>query len=142
MHPKKKSRIISIILLLCFTTSGVMIILYNLDDSIVFFYPPSDIDKIKSSKSKIRVGGLVKSNSIEDLPNNATRFTITDHNKDLIIEYTGPLPAMFRAGQGIVAEGKFDNLSMKFQAKSLLTKHDENYMPPEVAKNLQKDANS
>lgn len=139
MHPKKKNRIISIILLFCIVVSGVAIILYNLDENIVFFHPPSDIDKILASNGKIRVGGLVKQGEIEELSSNFTRFTITDNVKDLVIEFRGALPAMFREGQGIVAEGVINTDSMIFQAKSLLTKHDENYMPPEVARTVKDD---
>lgn len=139
MHPKKKNRIISIILLLCIVASGVAIILYNLDENIVFFHPPSDIEKIVAAKGKIRVGGLVKEGQIEELSDNFTRFTITDNVKNLVIEYQGVLPAMFRQGQGIVAEGIMDTDSMVFRAKSLLTKHDENYMPPEVARTVKSD---
>lgn len=123
-------------MLLCFVGAGISIILYNLDENIVFFHPPSDIEKIVAAKGKIRVGGLVKAGKIEELPNQLTRFVVTDNKQDLVIEYQGALPALFREGQGIVAEGAIDKSSMVFKAKSLLTKHDENYMPPEVARSL------
>jgi cytochrome c-type biogenesis protein CcmE len=102
----------------------------------VFFYPPSDIEKITNAKTKIRVGGLVKENSVITLSANKIRFTITDYKNTLIIEYTGILPALFREKQGIVAEGTF--VDGVFEAKNLLAKHDENYMPPEVVKTLVK----
>jgi cytochrome c-type biogenesis protein CcmE len=107
-----------------------------LEDNIVFFYPPSDIEKITNAKTKIRVGGLVKENSVVILSANKIRFTITDYKNTLIIEYTGILPALFREKQGIVAEGTF--VDGVFEAKNLLAKHDENYMPPEVVKTLVK----
>ena len=102
----------------------------------MFFYPPSDIEKITNAKTKIRVGGLVKENSVIVLSANKIRFTITDYKNTLTIEYTGILPALFREKQGIVAEGTFINGI--FEAKKLLAKHDENYMPPEVVKTLDK----
>lgn len=122
------NRLLSIILLLSSCSLGIYIILSNLRDNIVFFHTPSEIDKIKINQ-KIRVGGVVKYNSIYKLSANKIKFTITDHKQDLQIVYTGILPALFREGQGIIAEGSLDN-NIIFTAKKLLTKHDENYRPP------------
>lgn len=110
---------------------GIYIILSNLNDNILFFYPPSEIDKIQLSTGKVRVGGLVKEGTIIKISDKKILFTITDNLADLQIEYEGILPALFREKQGIVAEGKLVS-SGRFIASKLLAKHDENYMPPEI----------
>ncbi|RTK92902.1 MAG: cytochrome c maturation protein CcmE [Rickettsiales bacterium] len=128
MHYKKRNRLISVIVLLITCSTGIYIILSNLNDNIVFFYPPSEIDKIKNNVAKVRVGGLVKNDSIKTNLDVIT-FTIIDNIKELDIIYKGLLPALFRPGQGIVAEGILNNDGI-FIASKLLAKHDENYMPP------------
>ena len=110
---------------------GIYIILSNLNDNIVFFYPPSELDKIKSNAEKVRVGGLVKEGSIETASNGKVLFIITDHIAELQIEYHGILPALFREKQGIIAEGILLSKNL-FKASKLLAKHDENYRPPEL----------
>ena len=109
---------------------GVYTILSSLNDNIVFFYPPSEISKIKKN-SKVRVGGIVKNGSITREEDNKIRFIITDYSEELEIIYQGILPALFREGQGIVAEGTLQP-ARSFLAKKLLAKHDENYMPPQI----------
>ena len=136
MKKRTQDRLFSITGLFIIASIGIYFILSNLEDNIVFFYPPSDMEKIMNAKTKIRVGGLVQENSITVLAPNKIRFTITDYKNTLIIEYIGLLPALFREKQGIVAEGIFAN--GVFAAKKLLAKHDENYMPPEVEKILTK----
>ena len=136
MKKRTHTRLASIVGLFIIASIGLYFILSNLEDNIVFFYPPSDIEKITNAKTKIRVGGLIKENSVITLSANKIRFTITDYKNTLIIEYTGILPALFREKQGIVAEGTF--VDGVFEAKNLLAKHDENYMPPEVVKTLVK----
>ncbi len=118
-------------LFLC--SSGVYFILSNLNDNIVFFHPPSEINKIQLNNNKVRVGGLVKEGSIIKISDNEIIFTITDHIADLKITYKGLLPALFREKQGIVAEGLLISPNL-FKAKRLLAKHDENYTPPELAR--------
>ncbi len=136
MKKKVQIRLLSFLGVFAISSIGIYFILSNLEDNIVFFYPPSDVEKISNAKTKIRVGGLVKDNSITVLGPNQIRFTITDYHCDLIVEYVGLLPGLFREKQGIVAEGSFENGI--FLAKRLLAKHDENYMPPEVNKILTK----
>jgi cytochrome c-type biogenesis protein CcmE len=99
-----------------------------LEDSIVFFYPPSKID-VKSNE-EFRVGGLIKETSIHKEAADKVSFIITDGIKDLQVSYQGILPALFRENQGIVATGRMSNDI--FVAHELLTKHDENYSPPRV----------
>ena len=121
-------RLVRITLFLAVMSFGVYLILSNLQDNIVFFYPPSDIEKFSHNNHKIRVGGLVKSGTIQHEADRIS-FTITDNIQDLVIIYTGLVPALFREGQGIVAEGFFEQDKQIFRATSLLTKHDENYYP-------------
>ena len=130
MQKKIKNRLISFLAILASSALGLYFILSSLNDNIVFFYPPSEISKIKSPNSKVRVGGIVKPGSIATSIDK-TSFIITDHISDLKVEYAGPLPALFREDQGIVAEGKLTSLEL-FSASKLLTKHDENYRPPEL----------
>ncbi len=134
MHKKVKNRLISIMIIFTISLAGVYLILTNLEDNIIFFYPPSDIKKIANSKTKIRVGGVVKVNSITKLDTNNIKFVITDYQNDLTIKYQGILPALFREKQGIIAEGRL--IKNVFIANKLLAKHDEKYMPPEIQKNL------
>jgi cytochrome c-type biogenesis protein CcmE len=136
MKKRVQIRLLSFLGVIAISSIGIYFILSNLEDNIVFFYPPSDIEKISNAKTKIRVGGLVKDNSITVLGPNQIRFTISDYHSDLIVEYVGLLPGLFREKQGIVAEGSFEKGI--FLAKRLLAKHDENYMPPEVKKILTK----
>lgn len=131
MRIRKKHRLFGVVAMLAICTLGIYIILRNLNDNIVFFYPPSEISTIHLTKNKVRVGGIVKNNSIVKISEKTISFAITDHIADLQIEYSGALPALFREEQGIVAEGKLDKNNI-FQATKLLTKHDENYQPPEL----------
>lgn len=130
MQKKTKNRLISFLAILASAALGIYFILSSLNDNIVFFYPPSEISKIKSPNSKVRVGGIVRPGSIET-SRDKTSFIITDHIAGLKVEYAGPLPALFRENQGIVAEGKLTSKEL-FSASKLLTKHDENYRPPEL----------
>lgn len=132
MQKKKKNRLLAILLMLATCIVGVYIILSNLNDNIVFFYPPSEIDKIKSSNTKVRVGGIIKEGSIIT-SSEMILFTITDNISELQVEYRGTLPALFRENQGVVAEGRLISKNL-FKASLLLTKHDENYRPPELKK--------
>lgn len=141
MNKRKRVRLLWITGIFLMASIGVYLILANLENNIVFFYPPSKLSGLTfTNHSKIRVGGLVKEGSITVLAPNKVRFIITDHRQDLIIEYTGILPALFREKQGIVAEGiLIDGI---FITTRLLAKHDENYMPPEIEQgNLEKNSN-
>lgn len=130
MKKGKRNRLITILAILSACTLGIYIILTNLSNNIVFFYPPSEISKIQINSNKVRVGGLVKEGSIVKSGKKVV-FIITDHTADLEVKYEGLLPALFREKQGIVAEGKLVS-RRSFKASKLLTKHDENYAPPEI----------
>ncbi len=126
MQNRVKNRLKSIFSCLLAISLGTYLILYSLEDSITFFYPPSKINETKLGQ-EFRVGGVVKLRSIEKQAADKITFIITDNIKDLTVSYQGVLPALFRENQGIVAVGKLaGNI---FIAKELLTKHDENYSP-------------
>lgn len=115
---------------------GVLLLLSALKENIVFFYSPSELQvKMPSPEQKIRVGGLVVEDSVQK-ENGRITFAITDTAHKLHITYQGIPPGLFREGQGIVAEGHFRD--GQFTATNLLAKHDENYMPPEVAEAIKK----
>ena len=117
---------------------AAVLVLTALKDSIVFFNSPSDIaEKHIQPGSRIRLGGLVKPGSIERGEQLAVRFAVTDGNRDIAVRYQGILPDLFREGQGGVAEGVLEP-GGGFKADSVLAKHDENYMPKEVADALKK----
>jgi cytochrome c-type biogenesis protein CcmE len=112
--------------------TGVALVLTAFEDSIVFFYSPSEISKQAISPGqRIRIGGLVETGSVAASGDTVT-FTVTDTAETLEVTYRGILPDLFREGQGIVAEG-YLLASGVFQASDVLAKHDETYMPPEVA---------
>ena len=109
------------------------LILYALNDRIVFFYTPSDVSKQSlSAGTRVRIGGLVDVGSVDKSALPLIRFTITDGEAKLAVTYRGSLPDLFREGQGVVAEGVIASAGL-LQADTVLAKHDENYMPKEVA---------
>ncbi len=117
---------------------AVGLVLFALNDSIVFFHSPSDVleKKVETGK-RIRLGGLVKEGSVKRGQGTTVSFAITDTAETIPVQYTGVLPDLFREGQGVITEGKI-NAKGIFIADSVLAKHDENYMPPEVAESLKK----
>ena len=114
------------------------LVLFALKDSIVFFNSPTDVvEKHVAPGARIRLGGLVKPGTLVRGDNLLVRFEVTDGNKSVPVSYTGILPDLFREGQGVVTEGALDGLGA-FRADSVLAKHDETYMPKEVAEALKK----
>ena len=114
------------------------LVLYALNDAIVFFNSPTDvIEKQVAPGARIRLGGLVKPGTLVRGDNLKVRFEVTDGNKSVLVNYTGILPDLFREGQGIVTEGALEAAGT-FRADSVLAKHDETYMPKEVADALKK----
>ena len=112
------------------------LVLMALRDSIVFFYTPSEVaEKHLDAGQRFRLGGLVESGSLKRGEGTTVSFVVTDKRATLPVTYTGVLPDLFREGQGVVAEGML-NADGVFRADSVLAKHDEKYMPPEVAKKL------
>ena len=119
----------------------VFVVLKSLEENVVYFFSPTEIynkENISLNK-KIRIGGLVKEGS---LTNNQTliNFIVTDLNNEIMVSYSGLLPNLFSEGKGVVAEGKLKDKKY-FIADKILAKHDENYMPPEVSKALEKAKN-
>ena len=114
-------------------TLAAVLVLTALEDSIVFFYSPSDIEaKGVGPGERIRLGGLVAEGSLKRGDGLTISFEVTDLERTISVTYTGVLPDLFREGQGVVTEGMLDP-SGGFAADTVLAKHDENYMPPEVA---------
>ncbi len=115
---------------------AVLLVLFALRDTIVFFHMPSDIaDNKVATGQRIRLGGLVQQGSIRRGEGSDVRFVVTDTRSTVTVVYRGMLPDLFREGQGVVAEGKMGPSGV-FRADTVLAKHDETYMPPEVAKAL------
>ena len=113
---------------------AAMLVLGALRDNIVFFYTPSEINQSdRQSGRQLRLGGLVKDGSVE-IDGMQSVFIVTDGSADVIVRYNNALPSLFREGQGVVAEGQIKNGI--FTAQNVLAKHDENYMPAEVADKL------
>ena len=140
---KRKKRIYLISLFFITIATSIYLILWALRDNIVFFYSPTEIQQKISIKeinemSKLRLGGMVKESSIKQLNDGSINFTITDFNKEMIVFYKGIIPDLFKEEQGVIAEGSVNKEGM-FIANSILAKHDENYMPPEVQNALKRD---
>ena len=141
LSKKARSRIVVLTFLLVLAIVVVFVVLKSLEENVVYFFSPTEIynkENISFNK-KIRVGGLVKEGSIT---NNQTsvNFIVTDLNNEIIVSYSGSLPNLFSEGKGVVAEGKLKDKKY-FIADKILAKHDENYMPPEVSKALEKANN-
>ena len=119
-------------------TIVIFLILKSLEENIVYFFSPTEIyDKTNISlNKKIRIGGLVKEESIKK-DQTSINFIITDLKNEIIVSYNGLLPNLFSEGKGVIAEGQLKDKKY-FVADSILAKHDENYMPPEVSKALEK----
>jgi cytochrome c-type biogenesis protein CcmE len=136
MIKKKTNRFYFIFLILVSISLALFFVLKALNDKIVFFYTPTNLSKDSDIIGEnIRVGGLVLENSIK-YSNDGLRvsFVITDNKNMIDVFYSGILPDLFREKQGVVVEGNFLKSKKTFNAKKVLAKHDENYMPPEVKK--------
>ena len=128
---KVKLRIFFIFLILITLVLSVFLVLKSLEENVVYFQSPSEIKKITELKEKkIRVGGMVKKNSIM-INSNEISFVITDFDNEINVIYSGAVPNLFAEGKGVVAEGYLKDRNF-FMASKILAKHDENYMPPEV----------
>ena len=114
------------------------LVLYALRDSVVFFYSPAEVlAKTLGPGTRLRLGGLVEQGSLKHLPGSTVTFNVTDLAKTMSVTYTGLLPDLFREGQGVVAEGTLDGPT-SLHADAVLAKHDERYMPRDVADKLKK----
>ena len=135
---KVKLRITILILFLIVSALLVVFVLRSLEENVVYFFSPTEVnDKENISFNKtIRIGGLVKKNSINK-EKNSINFVITDLNNEIVVSYSGSVPNLFSEEKGVVAEGKLKDKKY-FIAEKILAKHDENYMPPEVSEALEK----
>ena len=135
---KVKSRMIFLILLLLSASIIIFFVLKSLEENVVYFFSPTEIyDRPNISfNTKIRIGGLVKQDSLS-INKTFTKFIITDLKNEIIVTYNGPVPNLFSEGKGVIAEGQLKDKKY-FVADKILAKHDENYMPPEVSKILKK----
>ncbi|MGH6903521.1 MAG: cytochrome c maturation protein CcmE [Geminicoccaceae bacterium] len=135
MRLRKQQRLVLVIVALVLLGGASGLVLFALSDSVAFFVTPSDIatGKVEADK-RFRLGGLVVAGSVER-DDGTVRFRLTDQANEVLVRYRGILPDLFREGQGIVAQGVLGEDGV-FAASEVLAKHDENYMPPEVAEAL------
>jgi cytochrome c-type biogenesis protein CcmE len=135
---RRTQRSIAIVVGGVLLVTATALVLTALEQNIVYFYSPSDLAEAPvSNNARIRIGGLVEEGSVETLGDGATQFRVTDGVAVATVQYTGILPDLFREGQGIVAEGQLQNRDLLI-ATNVLAKHDETYMPPEVADALKR----
>ena len=128
---KVKLRIFFILLILITLALSIFLILRSLEENVVYFKSPSEIKVLSEvNKNKIRVGGMVKNDSIT-VQAKELKFIITDYKNEIMVSYSGVIPNLFEEGKGVVAEGYLKDKNF-FLADKILAKHDENYMPPEV----------
>ncbi len=133
---KVKLRFLFISLILITLILTVFLVLKSLEENVVYFQSPSEIKTLTElDKSKIRVGGMVKKNSI-NVNLDEVNFIITDFKNEINVSYSGAVPNLFAEEKGVVAEGFLKDRNF-FSATKILAKHDENYMPPEVKKALE-----
>ena len=135
---RKSRRLVLISSALAVLAVAAGLVLFALRDAIVFFYTPSEIEtKNIAPGTRLRLGGLVKEGSIIRNEGRNIVFSVRDGNGEVRVTYTGLLPDLFREGQGVVAEGVLEARG-QFRADSVLAKHDENYMPRDLAESLKK----
>jgi cytochrome c-type biogenesis protein CcmE len=128
---KVKLRFLFVVLILITLILSVFLVLKSLEENVIYFQSPSEIMSLSElNKKKIRVGGMVKKNSIS-ITTNEVKFIITDFKNEINVTYSGAVPNLFEEEKGVVAEGFLKDRNF-FSATKILAKHDENYMPPEV----------
>lgn len=139
MKPARKKRLFFIIFLISGVAIAASFAFYAFNQNIMFYFSPSDVKQGKAPVDKLfRMGGMVVDGSFKKHDKSLkVFFDLTDYDKTVSVEYTGLLPDLFREGQGIISRGKL-NAEGVFVAEEVLAKHDENYMPPEVAESLKK----
>lgn len=120
-----------------FILAAVLLVMFAFSQSVAYFFMPADLAKTEISPgTRIRLGGLVADGSVKRGEGSTVTFSVTDGSGTVPVSYTGILPDLFREGQGVVTEGAFDAVTHSFVADTVLAKHDENYMPKEVADRL------
>ena len=138
MHPVRKQRLILVMFVVLFSSAAIGLVTYALRGNINLFFPPVDVAAGKAPIGQpIRVGGMVVDGSVQRSDDSlAVRFQLTDYEASVPVVYKGILPDLFGEGQGAVASGVLNNDGV-LEASEVLAKHDENYMPPEVADALE-----
>ena len=138
MHPIRKQRLVLVSLMVVLSSVAIGLVAFALRDNINLFYPPADVIAGKAPTDRtIRLGGMVVEGSIERSETELdTTFWVTDYEGSVAVRYSGILPDLFAEGEGVVAEGML-NAAGTLVATQVLAKHDENYMPPEVAAALE-----
>ena len=139
MKSARKKRLFFIIFLIVGVTTAAGFAMYAFNQNLMFYFSPTDIKQGKAPTDKLfRMGGMVVDGTFKKEPKSLkVHFDLTDYDKTVSVEYEGILPDLFREGQGIISRGKL-NVNGVFVAEEVLAKHDENYMPPEVAESLKK----
>ena len=130
---KKSKRLVVFAVIAALLSGGGYLVLSALQDNIVLFFTPSELTNEKKTAKQLRIGGLIEQGSVQ-IDGLQASFSITDSTAVVSVIYTGALPDLFREGQGIVAQGEFEGDI--FRAETVLAKHDETYMPREVAESL------
>jgi cytochrome c-type biogenesis protein CcmE len=136
---RKRRRLYILLLFMMGIGTAAALTLTAFRDNLVFFYSPTEIvEKNAPRERNMRIGGLVEVGSVERAPGSTeVRFKVTDLQTNLTVVFNGALPDLFREGQGVVAQGQLGADGV-FRAREVLAKHDENYMPPEVAESLKR----
>ena len=139
MHPVRKQRLLIVLFVVVFSSSAIGLMVYALSGNINLFFPPAEVAAGNAPVgTPIRVGGMVKEGSVQRSNDSLEiRFEVTDFQATVPVVYTGILPDLFDEGQGAVASGVLNEAGV-LEASEVLAKHDENYMPPEVADALEK----
>ena len=132
---KVKLRILFLVALFLSIILTIFLILKSLEENVVYFLSPTEVKSLNElTQDKIRIGGMVKENSI-DISSEKINFVITDFNNEINVMYSGLVPNLFQENKGVVAEGFLEDKNY-FKAEKILAKHDENYMPPEIKEKL------
>ena len=139
MKPARKKRLFFILFLVSGIAIAAGFAMYAFNQNLMFYFSPSEVKQGKAPENKLfRMGGMVVEGSFKkEAKSLKVFFDLTDYDKTVSVEYTGLLPDLFREGQGIISRGKLNSDGV-FVAEEVLAKHDENYMPPEVAESLKK----
>ena len=136
MVKKVKLRILFLFLVIVSVILSVYLVLKSLEENVVYFHSPTEIKNLTEiNQKKIRIGGMVKDQSII-IKSDKINFIVTDFKNEINVSYSGSVPNLFAEGKGVVAEGYLKDRSY-FSADKILAKHDENYMPPEVKEALE-----
>jgi cytochrome c-type biogenesis protein CcmE len=142
MHPLRRKKLFTLLVVLSMLGVVLALVLYALRQNISLFYTPTEIAQGAAPRNQsIRVGGMVVLGSVVRNQDLTVKFQITDNHETISVKYHGVLPDLFNEGKGVVAQGQWTG-KRQFNASTVLAKHDENYMPPEVKQALEKSKQS